>query len=77
VEVIGANAHDLDVADKLIRKDDAFVNADAGYTGREKREIQKDEHLADIDYRINKKKGADRKREKKVFEEPMSHLRYI
>jgi IS5 family transposase len=78
VEVTGANAHDLDAAEKLIRKDDDFVNADAGYTGIEKRdEIQKDEHLAEIDYRINKKKGEDRKRDDKVYKEPMNHLNYI
>jgi IS5 family transposase len=77
VEVTGANVHDLDAADKLIRKDDEFVNADAGYTGIEKRkEIQKDEQLAEIDYRINKKKGEDRKRDDKVFGEPMNHLNY-
>jgi IS5 family transposase len=38
VEVTGANVHDLDAADRLIRKDDEFVNADAGYTGIEKRD---------------------------------------
>jgi IS5 family transposase len=55
---IGANVHDLDVADRLIRKDDEFVKADAGYTGIEKRdEIQKDKHLAGVDYRINRRKG--------------------
>jgi hypothetical protein len=37
VEVTGANAHDLDAADRLIRKDDEFVNADAGYTGSVRR----------------------------------------
>jgi IS5 family transposase len=58
VEATGANAHDLDAAVKLIRKDGEFVNADAGYTGIEKRDkIQKNEHLTDVDYRINKKKG--------------------
>jgi hypothetical protein len=31
------NGHDLDAAGKLIRKDDAFVNADAGYTGSVRR----------------------------------------
>jgi IS5 family transposase len=75
VEVTGANAHDLDAANKLIRKDDEFVNADMGIEKR--KEIQKDGHLAGIDYRINKKKGADRKRDDKVYKDPMGHLGYI
>jgi IS5 family transposase len=54
------------------------VNADAGYTGIEKRkEIQKDEQLADIDYRINKKKGEYRKRDAKVYKDPTGHPGYI
>jgi IS5 family transposase len=78
VEVTGANVHDLDTADRLIRKDNEFVNADAGYTGTEKRdEIQKDEHLACIGYRINKRKGADRKRDAKVYKDPTGHPDYI
>jgi IS5 family transposase len=42
-----------------------------------RKEIQKDEQLAEIDYRINRKKGEYRKRDDKVFEEPMNHLNYI
>jgi IS5 family transposase len=78
VEVTDANVHGLDAADRLIRKDDEFVNADAGYTGIEKRkEIQKDKHLAGIDYRINRRKGADRKRDAKVYKDPTGHPGYI
>jgi IS5 family transposase len=78
VEVTGANVHGLDATDRLIRKDDEFVNADAGYTGIEKRkEIQKDEHLAGVDYRINRRKGAGRKRDAKVYKDPTGHPGYI
>jgi IS5 family transposase len=74
VEVTGANVHGLDAADKLIRKDDDFVNVDAGYM---RDEIQKDEHLTYVDYRINKRKGDNRKQDDKVYKDPMSHLGYI
>ena len=48
------------------------------YVGIEKRkEIREDEHLPKVEYRINKKKGADRKREAAVYKEPMKHLEYI
>jgi IS5 family transposase len=78
VEVSSANVSDIEMAHKLIRKDDDFVNADAGYIGIEKREeIKKDEHLSDVEYRINKRKGGDRKREKMIYQEPMEHLEYI
>jgi IS5 family transposase len=78
VEVTGANVHDLDAADRLIREDDGFVNADAGYTGIEKRkEIQKDKHPAGVDYRINRKKGEDRKRDDKVYKDPTGRPGYI
>jgi IS5 family transposase len=78
VEVTGAQVHDLDMAGRLIRDDDEFVNGDAGYSGIENREeIQQDEHLSRIDFRINKRKGADRKREEKLLKDPMNHLEYI
>jgi IS5 family transposase len=77
-EVTGANVHGLDAADRLIRKDDEFVNANAGYMGIEKsKEIQKDNHLAGVDYRINRRKGAGRKRDIKVYKDPTGHLGYI
>jgi IS5 family transposase len=78
VEVTAANAHDLDAASKLIRPDDGVVNGDAGYVGIEEREeIKNDGHLSKIEYRINKKKGADRKRHDKLLSNPMKHLDYI
>ena len=64
VETTAANVADIAAAHKLIREDDDVVNADAGYGGIENRkEIQEDGHLSKADYRVNKKKGADRKRE--------------
>jgi IS5 family transposase len=78
VEVTSANVHDLEAAPKLIRADDDFVNGDAGYTGIEEREeIKNDEHLSEIEYQINKRKGADRKRHGALLSNPMSHLDYI
>jgi IS5 family transposase len=78
VEVTGANAHDLDAASKLIRPDDEVVNGDARYVGIEEREeIKNDEHLSKIDYRINKRKGADKKRRDALLSKPMAHLDYI
>jgi hypothetical protein len=38
----------------------------------QREETQKDEHLPDINYRINKKKGQT-----KVYKDPMGHLGYI
>jgi IS5 family transposase len=78
LEVTAANVHDLDAASKLIRPDDEAVNGDAGYAGIEEREeVKNDEHLSKIEYRINKKKGADRKRHDKLLSSPMKHLDYI
>jgi IS5 family transposase len=78
LEVTAANAHDLDAAAKLIRPDDEVVNGDAGYAGIEEREeIKNDEHLSKIEYRINKRKGADKKRHDKLLGNPMKHLDYI
>lgn len=51
-----ANTHDVVEAPKLIREDDEVVYGDAGYTGIEKREeVQEDEHLSKVDYRITRK----------------------
>jgi IS5 family transposase len=78
VEATGANVHDLDAASKLIRSDNEVVNGDAGYAGIEEREeIKNDGHLSKIDYRINKRKGADKKRHDKLLGNPMKHLDYI
>lgn len=54
-----ANEHDISRACELIQDDDDVVYGDAGYTGIEKRpEIQADEHMRGIDYRINRRPGA-------------------
>ena len=58
VVVTPANEHDISVASQLIREDDEVVYGDAGYLGVEKRpEILANEHLAGIDYRINRRPG--------------------
>jgi IS5 family transposase len=78
VEATAANVSDIEVAHKLIRKDDKAVNLDAGYIGIEKREeIKSDEHLSKVEYRVNTKKGAKRERDKKIFAAPLEHLEYI
>jgi IS5 family transposase len=78
LEVTTANAHDLDATAKLIRPDDEVVNGDAGYAGIEEWEdVNNDEHLSKIEYRINKRKGADRKRRDALLSNPMKHLDYI
>lgn len=58
VTATAANVHDIAEAAKLIRPDDEVVYGDSGYLGIEKREeIQADEHLSQIDYRINRRPG--------------------
>jgi IS5 family transposase len=67
LEVTAANVCDLSAVPKPIRSDDEVVNGDARYVGIEEREeIKNDEHLSKIDYRINKRKGADKKRHDKL-----------
>ena len=54
-----ANIHDLDEASKLIREDDNVVYGDSGYTGIQNRdEIQNDEHLSKVDFRIAKRPSS-------------------
>ena len=56
IEVTAANEHDVTVAAKLIREDDAVVYGDSGYLGIQKRqEVLDDAHLSSIDYRINRR----------------------
>lgn len=53
VEATFANVHDIEVAHKLLRKDDTVGYGDAAYVGVEKRpEIVGDEHLLQIDFRM-------------------------
>jgi IS5 family transposase len=78
LEVTAANMCDLDAAPKLIRPDDDVVNGDAGYTSIEEREkIRNDGRLSKIDYRINKRRGADKKRHDKLPGSPIAHLDYV
>ena len=54
ITATSANVHDIDEAAKLIRDDDEVIYGDSGYSGMEKRpEIESDEHLSQIEYRIN------------------------
>lgn len=56
ITATSANVHDITQAHKLIRKDDEVVYGDSGYLGISKREeIRNDEHLANIEYRINRR----------------------
>ena len=56
ITVTPANVHDINEAHKLLREDDEFAYGDNGYSGIEKRdEIQNDEHLSRIDFRINRR----------------------
>jgi IS5 family transposase len=74
----GANVHDLDAAPKLIRADDDFVNGNAGYTGIEEREkIKNDKPLSKTGCRINRRKGADKKRRDKLLSSLMKHPGYV
>jgi IS5 family transposase len=73
-----ANEHDITEAHKLVRSDDDFVNGDAGYLGIEKREeIRNDEHLSQIDWRINKRKGKDLAHEAGIYKKVMQHLDWV
>ena len=71
-----ANVHDLDEAPSLIRDDDETVYLDAGYRGIEEREeIKGDEHLATIDYRVNKMKSKVKCDFDKAIENRKSSMR--
>ena len=59
LETTAANVHDIVVASKLIREDDHVFYGDSAYVGMEKRdEIKNDEHLSQIDYRVNRRRGS-------------------
>ena len=71
-----ANVHDLDEAVNLIRDDDHTVYGDSGFTGIEKRpEIQNDDRLKNIDYRINRRKGSVKSDFDKQIEKRKSSVR--
>ena len=59
ITVTAANEHDITQAAALIREDDEVVYGDSGYLGIQKRpEVTSNEHLASIDYRINRRPGS-------------------
>lgn len=54
-----ANVHDSEEAHKLIREDDTVVYGDSGYLGVPEKEVVKNnEHLSNIDYRINRRPSS-------------------
>ena len=56
-EATGANVSDIEVAHKLLRKDDEFAYGDSAYSALDKREeIIRDENLSKIEFRTNKRK---------------------
>jgi IS5 family transposase len=58
ITATAANVADIDETANLIRKDDHTVWADAGYVGIDKRdEVKGDEHLKDIDWRVNRRRS--------------------
>ena len=74
-----ANVHDIAETANLIREDDEVVYGDSGYLGIEKREeIENDEHLSKIEYRINRKPSSlnIRKEYKGInWEKAIEHLK--
>lgn len=59
VEVTAANVSDVSEAHRLLRPEDEFCYADAGYTGVEKRpEVASDEHLSKVEWRIARRRSA-------------------
>lgn len=57
--VTGANVHDVTMGSILLRPDDQTVYGDSGYLGLpDREEIQNNEHLASIDYRINRRPSS-------------------
>lgn len=61
VVATAANVHDVTQAHALIREDDAFCYADAGYAGARKRpEVASDRHLSSIDWRVGARPGKVR-----------------
>jgi IS5 family transposase len=78
VSITSANEHDITAAHRLVRPDDEFVNADAGYVGIENREeICRDEHLHGIQWRVNQRKGKERVLERSLYKNVMHHLDWV
>jgi IS5 family transposase len=78
VTFTAANEHDIQEAHKLVRKDDGFVNADAGYRGIEKREeIIKDEQMSQVKWRVNERKGKGNRLTKALYKDAINHLEWV
>lgn len=61
ITATAANVHDINETHNLIREDDSVVYGDSGYIGVEKREeIRQDDHLSQVDYRINRRPSQNR-----------------
>jgi IS5 family transposase len=78
VTYTAANESDIAEAYKLVRDTDEFVNADAGYVGVQKREeVCQDEHLSQVRWQVNERKGKERAREEKLYKAAMEHLEWV
>jgi len=78
VEATAANVSDIEVAYKLIRDDDDVANMDAGYVGiKNRKEIRENEHLSQVEYRVNSRQGAKRERDGKIYKDALGHVDYI
>lgn len=59
VEVTAANVSDVAVAHRLLRPDDAFCYADAGYTGVAKRpEVAGDPALSSVEFKVARRRSV-------------------
>lgn len=78
VEFTAANVSDVTEGSKLVRPDDVFVNADAGYAGIGKRkEVSEDERLSRVDWRVSPRPGKARALEAKLYGDVMEHLEWV
>lgn len=61
ITATSANVHDATETAKLLRPDDEVMYGDSGYLGvPERPEIKNDDHLRNIEYRINKRPSSNK-----------------
>jgi len=61
ITATSANVHDVNETAKLLRPDDEVMYGDSGYLGAPERpEIKNDDHLRNIEYRINKRPSSNK-----------------
>lgn len=61
ITATAAHVHDASETAKLIRPDDQVVYGDSGYLGvQEREEIKNDEHLKQVEYRINQRPSSNK-----------------